>query len=367
MKPHAPLHWFNISNAAGTAAEISIYGPIGAEYEGGTGSRAFVEELNKVTAKNITLRIHSPGGNIFEGHAIFNALQRHPATVTTIVDGLAASMATVVALAGSRVKIAANGIWMIHDTAGVTAGTAKDMRDTAGILEKLSAQILDVYAAKTGKPREEIAALMAAETWMNAEEAKAFGFVDEIIPALKAAAAVAGDFDLSAFAHPPAAPSNRLKAIFDEYTAHRAERRHAQAAALLHEHESELTIYAEQLEASNAPRNVEMIHAELAVHQQAIISLRATVAEKDAKIVALVGQAKSADLRAQEIAAAHGSLPAGKDGTELAGHGASESALWIKYAAASPQVQAEIRATQYDALTKSAAAYDARRVAAPSS
>lgn len=339
------MNWFNIRNAAATVAEISIYGPIGSA---GISAARFADEIKRVTAKEITLRIHSPGGSILDGHAIFNAIQRHPAKVTSIVDGLAASMATVVALAGSRVQIAANGIWMIHNPSGATEGTSKGMRELADILDKLAAQIVDIYAAKTGKPREEIVSLMEAETWMTAEEAKAFGFVDEIIPARKAKASVLADFDLSAFAHAPAPPADAGKEIYDEYQAHMKEGRNYEATVLWGAHQNVLIAYAEEISSEAEPLNradVSLLRAELSAATQRADSVTAELATAREEIATLQGQAKTAQQRAQEIAAAFGGEPARQDPEVCHGH-ADGKRIYDRYQALMKEGKG-IEATKY--------------------
>lgn len=178
--------WFRIENAAADTAEISIYDVIGSW---NISARSFISQLRAVTAKNINLRIHSPGGDVMEGTAIFNALQRHPANITTHIDGLAASMATIVALAGKKVNMAQNAYFMIHDPAGGSyGGTAEEHRKSAAVLDKVKETIVSEYAKKTGLPTEKISQMMSEETWMTAQEAKDYGFVDVVGPEFKAAA-----------------------------------------------------------------------------------------------------------------------------------------------------------------------------------
>jgi ATP-dependent Clp endopeptidase proteolytic subunit ClpP len=193
--------WFAIKNAAADTAEISIYDVIGLW---GVSARDFIRQLKGVTAKKIDLRIHSPGGDVMEGHAIYNALQRHPATITSHIDGMAASMASVVALAGETVCIAANGMMMIHNPSGGSCGgTAEDHRKSADILDKIKSVLVSAYEQKTNLPRAEIEEMMDDETWMTAQEALDLGFVDSIGGEMKVAATA--HFDLSGFRNAPAA------------------------------------------------------------------------------------------------------------------------------------------------------------------
>jgi ATP-dependent Clp endopeptidase proteolytic subunit ClpP len=174
--------WYEIRNAASAdVAEVFIYEQIGEDwFGGGVTAKNFASDLAAVTAPNIDLHLNSPGGLVFDGQAIHNALVRHPAAITVYIDGLAASIASVIALAGDRIVMASNALFMIHDPAGGVWGPAADMRKMAEVLDKIKATIIGVYQAKTGADAEELAAAMTAETWYTAEEALAAGFVDEI-------------------------------------------------------------------------------------------------------------------------------------------------------------------------------------------
>lgn len=173
--------WFKIENKA-DKAEIWIYEAIGEDFWTGEGrtAKTFQKELAAITASQIDLHINSPGGEVFEGITIYNLLKQHQARVTTYIDGLAASIASVIALAGERIVMAENGLFMVHRASGLTMGTASDMRQMADLLEKIDGSIMKTYTNKTGKADDEVFLMMDAETWMTAEEAKDFGFVDEI-------------------------------------------------------------------------------------------------------------------------------------------------------------------------------------------
>jgi ATP-dependent Clp endopeptidase proteolytic subunit ClpP len=176
MKP-----WYKIENKA-DKAEIWIYESIGEDFwsGGGVTAKKFQEELAAIKAKQIDLHINSPGGAVFDGIAIYNLLKQHPATIDTYIDGLAASIASVIALSGSRVIMAANALFMIHNPSGFVMGTAEDMRKTADVLDKVRSTMSGVYSGKTGKAEKEINGLLDDETWFTADEAMAAGFVDEI-------------------------------------------------------------------------------------------------------------------------------------------------------------------------------------------
>lgn len=173
--------WFEIKNKT-DKAEIWIYEFIGEDFWSGDGitAKSFQKELSAIKAAQIDLHINSPGGEVFDGITIYNLLKQHPANVTSYIDGLAASVASVIALAGNTVVMAENALWMMHNPYGVTIGTAEDMRKMAESLDKVSGSLALAYMNKSGKSEDEISELMEAETWMSAQEAIDAGFIDEI-------------------------------------------------------------------------------------------------------------------------------------------------------------------------------------------
>jgi ATP-dependent Clp endopeptidase proteolytic subunit ClpP len=186
-------------SAAGSDAEILIYDEIGAF---GVTAKQFTDDLKAAgEAKTITLRLNSPGGSVFDGIAIHNALKRHPARTVVHIDGLAASIASVIAMAGDEVAMPENAMLMIHDPSGVVVGTSSDMRSTADALDRIKGGLIAAYRDKTGKPDDEIERLMAEETWLTASEAVALGFADRIEKPVR----IAASFDLTRFRRPPAA------------------------------------------------------------------------------------------------------------------------------------------------------------------
>jgi len=187
--------WYEI-NAGPTSTEVLIYDEIGAW---GVTAKQFIKDLNNIQTKNISLRINSPGGSVWDGDAIFNALRRSKANITTHIDGLAASMASIIALAGSTVEMADNAFYMIHNPWSLTIGDADQMRKDADLLDKIAGTMTSIYAKKTGMTEEEITTMMNDETWLTAEEAMAFGFVDSVFEGLDAAASVAKSFDFEKY------------------------------------------------------------------------------------------------------------------------------------------------------------------------
>jgi ATP-dependent protease ClpP protease subunit len=192
--------WYRITNNAGSAV-VDIFDEIG---YWGTNAADFQRELAQIVATEITVNLNSPGGEIFEGIAIHNALRSHPANVTVRVAGLAASIASVIALAGDRVIMQPHSQMMIHDGSGFCIGDASDMREMADLLDKQSNNIAAVYAERAGGTVEEWRERMLAETWYSADEAVEAGLADEVdAPARQGqqAPAPAARWDLTVFKH----------------------------------------------------------------------------------------------------------------------------------------------------------------------
>lgn len=169
--------WYTIRNASAPVAEVLIYDEIG--YWGTTASD-FVRELQAVTAPAIDLRINSPGGEVFDGIAIMNALRAHPAVVTVYVDGLAASAASFIVQAGDRRIVRRQSQMMIHDAFGMCVGNGADMRQMADELDRISDTIASVYTERAGGDVTAWRDRMRAETWYGADEAVAAGLADEV-------------------------------------------------------------------------------------------------------------------------------------------------------------------------------------------
>lgn len=165
----------------------------------------FVKDLNAIETPTIRLRMNSPGGSVFDGTAIYNALKQHESRIIVHIDGLAASIASIIAMAGDEVRAAENAFFMVHDPWSIVIGTAEMMREEADLLDKVSVTMAKTYQAKTGKSEEEILQYMAKETWFTGQEALDAGFVDfvEKLDENEQAKAKVSLFDLSAFAHVP--------------------------------------------------------------------------------------------------------------------------------------------------------------------
>lgn len=169
--------WFAINQAENAPAEVLIYDEIGGW---GVTAKSFLEELSRIKGNSIVLRINSPGGDVFEAFAIFDKLRQHPAKIAVYVEGVAASAASVIAMAGDSIEMTENSFMMIHEPYGFVCGGADELRKNAELLDKVSVSIVDAYAQRTGQTAEQVKTWMNAETWFTAEEAKAAGFCDTI-------------------------------------------------------------------------------------------------------------------------------------------------------------------------------------------
>lgn len=195
-KPLDKPDWFKVQAISDDETEIMIYDVIGWPF---ISADEFVRALAGITAKTVTVRINSPGGDVFDGMAIFNALKTYNGKVVTRIEGIAASMASIIALSGKEVQAFANTMYMIHEPYAFTAGNQYSLRELADILEKMSGQMIDIYSSNATPGKREIAQMMKDEAWLTAKEAKDKGFIDTIVDG-KAAKA---QFDLSMFANVP--------------------------------------------------------------------------------------------------------------------------------------------------------------------
>lgn len=174
-------------------ATVYIYDVIDSWF--GVDAQEFVREIAALDVSTIHVRINSPGGSVFDGMAIYNALRRHPAEVVTHVDGLAASAASVIALAGDRVLMGTGSFLMIHNAWGIAIGDANTMREMADTLEKINESIVGIYGRRTGLKVDELRTMMDEETWLDADEAVEQGFADGTEEAKEASARVPTERD----------------------------------------------------------------------------------------------------------------------------------------------------------------------------
>ena len=178
-------------------AELLIYDDIGEFFGMGVSAEKIVKQLADMgdDAESVTVRINSPGGDVFDGGAIYNALARTRIPVNVQIDGLAASIASVIAMAGDTITMADNAMMMIHNPWMVSMGDADILRADAGVLDQVRDGLVRIYTARTGQPEQLIQDLMAAETWMTATEALEHGFTEEVTDPV----GVSNRADLAAF------------------------------------------------------------------------------------------------------------------------------------------------------------------------
>lgn len=195
---------FEVKNMDG---ETSIYLYDAIDSYWGVSAESFVKELNGIDAKNISLHINSPGGDVFDARAIATAIKNHPATITAKIDGLAASAATYIALAADSVEMSDGAFFMIHKGWTFMMGNADDAREVASLLDKVDQSIANDYAKKSKQELSQIETWMSAETWFTAQEALDNGFIDSITDGKE----VSNQFDLSAYDNAPKIKDDSVK------------------------------------------------------------------------------------------------------------------------------------------------------------
>ena len=194
--------WFTIkAQAESDQADVLIYDYIG---WGGVTAADFAKALTAITAKTISVRINTPGGDVFDGLAIFNSLKAHGSQIHVKVDGIAASIGSIIAMAGHTITMGESTFMMIHNPWALSIGNAADMREMAGILDKIGGSLADIYASRAKITKEQAQSWMDAETWFTADEAKAAGLADAVQGSGESAQAKTS-FDLSGYAKVPAA------------------------------------------------------------------------------------------------------------------------------------------------------------------
>lgn len=182
-----PCYIFNV--ASDTEATLDIYDEIGFW---GVQAKDFVDQLRGVKAKVLNVEINSPGGDVFAGLAIYNALRASGKEIIVKVMGMAASAASLIAMAGDKIVMPKNSFMMIHNPWSFAMGNADELRETAATLDKIGGSLLQTYASKTGIAEDELKAMLATDTWMTADEALEKGFATEVVDDIK----VNAKFDL---------------------------------------------------------------------------------------------------------------------------------------------------------------------------
>lgn len=201
--------WYRITSQ-GTSAEVSIFDEIS---PWGITADEFVRDLKALDVDTIELRLNTPGGLVFDGITIYNALRDHRATVNATVDGVAASIGSIIAMAGDTITMNRGTHMMIHDPSGGVIGNAKDMRDMADVLDKVAGTMAGLYADRAGGTPAEWRDVMLAETWYTADEAVSAGLADQVAGADSSAAAARWNLSDFNFRGPraPAATANRSR------------------------------------------------------------------------------------------------------------------------------------------------------------
>lgn len=189
--PSALARWNSALAPKGAAEQedeedntISILAPIGNDFWGeGVTARRIAAALRYIGDRDVVVNINSPGGDVFEGFAIYNLLRDHKRNVTTRVIGMAASAGSIIAMAGDRIEIARAGFMMMHNVWVLAMGNRHELRDAADWLEPFDDALADLYAARSGMEKKAVAKLLDKETWMNGTSAIEQGFADDLLPA----------------------------------------------------------------------------------------------------------------------------------------------------------------------------------------
>jgi ATP-dependent Clp protease protease subunit len=204
-KEASPLQFKAEATGAGSLS-LEIYDVIGADIFGeGITSSAVSAAVNSAAFDSITVHLNSPGGDLFEGVAIYNILKNYGKPVNVVVDGLAASAASLIAMSGDSITMGEGSMMMIHNAMSMTFGNGDDLRAMADTLDTVSASAADLYVSRTGMKKSDVLDMMSAETWMSAKDAVKYGFADEV----QGKGKYTNAFDLSGFKNTP----EELKAV----------------------------------------------------------------------------------------------------------------------------------------------------------
>ena len=319
--PTSAPKFYALEKTADNETTVTLYDEIGAF---GAGSKEFLADLGKLSGQHIHLRINSPGGSVVEGTAIYNALRRHEGGLTVHIDAMAASMASVIAMAGAPVYMADNALLMIHNPWTVSMGESKDLRKEADLLDKLKVNLRNAYVRKTGINAEEIAQMMDEETWLDAVEAVALGFADAIEEGVAAAATATPEILRARFDKFAKASSSMNTPEVITYSAEVAE----QAAEIIEATVVRESAPAEQPAIEPAPEVVaetpapeaveapapEVVEApaepqaKLAAADRILAKYNAVIAERDAAVAGLKEATANIEFLRSEIAAERESL-----------------------------------------------------------
>ena len=187
--------WYAIDTSE-DQTEVLIYDVIGWPF---IDANVFARDFNRITSREITVGINSPGGDVFDGTAIFNTIDSHPARITTRIDGIAASMASIVALAGDEIQIASNAYYMMHNPWSLAIGDYRDFQKEGDLLERIAGNLAKTYSERTSVDIKTAQSMMDDETWIIGQELVDQGFADKVIGNKEAKAT----FDLSMYSNAP--------------------------------------------------------------------------------------------------------------------------------------------------------------------
>lgn len=194
--PQPSIKWFSVQARANQSAEVFIYGDIGQSwFDESVTAKDFVNQIKDLDVNDLTVRINSVGGSVPDGLAIHNALRRHKARVTISVDGIAASIASLIAMAGDQIEMAENAMLMIHAPWTIAAGNAVELRERADLLDKWAEAMSASYARDGGLSQDQVMDLLkdGKDHWYSADEAMAAGLIDSIVEAMPMAASLQQD------------------------------------------------------------------------------------------------------------------------------------------------------------------------------
>lgn len=199
------MNWYSIKNVAeAKQVEVMIYDEIGLY---GVDAKSFIEEIKNIQNDTpVLLRINSPGGSVIDGLAIYDAISRMPQKVTARIEGIAASMASVIALAADEIVMSENSLYMIHNVWGGEVGESGDLRKAADLMDKMGERLVSIYMSKTGKSEDVIRSWMNKETWFNSQEAVEAGFVHSVEEPIRMAA----KFDINKYDYKNKSLVNKL-------------------------------------------------------------------------------------------------------------------------------------------------------------
>lgn len=202
----------------GERGEIAIYDVIGSNwFDEGVTAKQFVKDLKALgKVKAIDVRINSPGGSVFEGYAIYNALKGHAATIDVHIDGMAFSMGSLIAMAGDTITMAPTAMMMVHNPQGGIYGDMDEIIAYADMMQKIAGQMADTYAERSGKPVDEVRDIMANETWFTPEEALDAGFITAIREDTKQIAAMSTYDVVASCVEVPEMYRERVRALSKE-------------------------------------------------------------------------------------------------------------------------------------------------------